>query len=245
MADADAGVVVDLTLIEVLSFTQFGAVLAPETPLGFIGLRVRPRFGLMRPNPTINLRQKASTRIASLACIDRAHRAHQEASRTYVRWMTGSSTQQAPPPPTTLGAPWGPLGQTTRLRRCQTPALRAWHPERGAEAPQACPAAWNTWVGWGSMPVFFSPGIAGPPVSHPTCHVPFPPRRTGRYRKGMISAHPYQGFRRSGWDPETFRRSGWDPETFAPGQKSRAEARPTGRAVSRERLGDCDGPMAV
>jgi hypothetical protein len=26
---------------------------------------------------------------------------------------------------------------------------------------------------------------------------------------------------------------------------SRAEARPTGRAVSRERLGDWDGPMAV
>ena len=41
------------------------------------------------------------------------------------------------------------------------------------------------------------------------------------------------------------RRSVWDPETFAPGQKSRAEARPTGRAVSRERLGDWDGPMAV
>ena len=32
---------------------------------------------------------------------------------------------------------------------------------------------------------------------------------------------------------------------FAPGHKSRAEARPTGRAVSRERLGDWDGPMAV
>ena len=41
------------------------------------------------------------------------------------------------------------------------------------------------------------------------------------------------------------RRSVWDPETFAPGQMSRAEARPTGRAVFRERLGDCDGPMAV
>jgi hypothetical protein len=40
-------------------------------------------------------------------------------------------------------------------------------------------------------------------------------------------------------------RSVWDPETFAPGQKSRAEARPTGRAVSRERLGDWDGPMEV
>jgi hypothetical protein len=45
----------------------------------------------------------------------------------------------------------------------------------------------------------------------------------------MISAHPsYQGVR----------RSVWDPETFAPGQKSRVEARPTGRVVSRERLGD-------
>jgi hypothetical protein len=42
-------------------------------------------------------------------------------------------------------------------------------------------------------------------VSHPTGDVPFPPRRTGRYWKGMISAHPsYQGFRRSVWDPETF-----------------------------------------
>jgi hypothetical protein len=52
----------------------------------------------------------------------------------------------------------------------------------------------------------------------------------------MISAYPsYQGVR----------RSVWDPETFAPGHKSRAEARPTGRAVSRERLGDWDGPMAV
>jgi hypothetical protein len=41
------------------------------------------------------------------------------------------------------------------------------------------------------------------------------------------------------------RRSVWDPETFAPGHTSRVEARPTGRAVSRERLGDWDGPMAV
>jgi len=69
-----------------------------------------------------------------------------------------------------------------------------------------------------------------------TCDVTFPPRRTGKYRKGMILAHPpYQGVR----------RSVWDPETFAPGHKSRTEARPTGRAVSRERLSDWDGPMAV
>jgi hypothetical protein len=36
------------------------------------------------------------------------------------------------------------------------------------------------------------------------------------------------------------RRSVWDPEIFAPGHKSRAEAHPTGRTVSRERLGDWD-----
>ena len=82
----------------------------------------------------------------------------------------------------------------------------------------------------------FSPWDGRSPVSHPTCDVPFPARRTGRYRKGMISAHPsYQGVM----------RSVWDPETFAPGHKSRAEARPTGRAASRERQGDWDGPMAV
>jgi hypothetical protein len=52
----------------------------------------------------------------------------------------------------------------------------------------------------------------------------------------MISAHSsYQGVGR--WV--------WVPETFAPGHKYRAEARPTGRAVSRERLGDWDAPMAI
>jgi hypothetical protein len=82
----------------------------------------------------------------------------------------------------------------------------------------------------------FVPWDGRSPVSHPTCDVPFPPRRTDRYQKGMISARPsYQGVR----------RSVWDPEAFAPGQKSRAEARPTGRAVSTERLGDWDGPLAV
>ena len=43
-----------------------------------------------------------------------------------------------------------------------------------------------------------------------TCDVPFPPRRTGRFRKGMISARPsYQ----------VVKSSGWDPETFAPGRR--------------------------
>jgi hypothetical protein len=78
----------------------------------------------------------------------------------------------------------------------------------------------------------FFPWNGRSPVSYPTCKVPFPPRRTGRYGKGMISARPsYRGVR----------RSVWDPETFAPG----AVALPTGRAVSRERLGDWDGPMEV
>jgi hypothetical protein len=47
------------------------------------------------------------------------------------------------------------------------------------------------------------------PVSRPTRNVHVPPRRTGRYRKGMISARPlYQGVRRSVWDPETFAQGG-------------------------------------
>jgi hypothetical protein len=53
-------------------------------------------------------------------------------------------------------------------------------------------------------PQFF-PWDGKSPVSHPTCDVSFPQRRTGRYWKGMILARPsYQGFRRSVWDPETF-----------------------------------------
>jgi len=65
--------------------------------------------------------------------------------------------------------------------------------------------------------------------SHPTCDIPFPPRRTGIYRKGMISARP---------SCQRVKRSIWDPEPFP-----RAEARPTGHAVSKERLGDWEGPM--
>jgi len=90
----------------------------------------------------------------------------------------------------------------------------------------------TTWgrVGFGARSFFR--WMAGHPVSHPTCDVPFLPRRTGRYWKGMISAlQSYQRVRRSVWDPENLR--------------PRVEARPTGRAVSRERLGDWDGPMAV
>ncbi len=51
----------------------------------------------------------------------------------------------------------------------------------------------------------FPPWDGRSPVSHPTCEVPFTPRRTSRYRKGMISARPsYQGVRRAVWDPDTF-----------------------------------------
>ena len=50
---------------------------------------------------------------------------------------------------------------------------------------------------------------------NPTCDVPFPPRRPGEYRKGVIPARPlYQGVGGSVWDP--------DP--------------------SRERVGDWGGP---
>ena len=66
-------------------------------------------------------------------------------------------------------------------------------------------------AGWGSIPVVFFPGMAGHPC--PTlCTIPFPPRRTGRYRKGMISARPsWQGVKRWGfevWDPEIFTQGG-------------------------------------
>jgi hypothetical protein len=47
-----------------------------------------------------------------------------------------------------------------------------------------------TWAGWGSTHVDFSPWDGRSPVSHPTCDIPCPPRRTGIYRKGMISARP-------------------------------------------------------
>jgi hypothetical protein len=111
----------------------------------------------------------------------------------------------------------GAIWYTTRRRRCQAPALkRARHPERGGgtEAPQAfCRGQHMGRVGFD--PRSFFPWDGRSPVSHPTCDVPCPPRRTGEYRKGMISASPlYPGVRRSVWDPET----------------------------SRERIGDWGGP---
>jgi len=53
---------------------------------------------------------------------------------------------------------------------------------------------------------------------YPTCDIPFPPRRSGEYRKGMIPARPlYQGGCGSVWDPEP----------------------------SKERVGDWGGPATV
>ena len=67
------------------------------------------------------------------------------------------------------------------------------------------------------LPYFF-PLDGRSPVSHPTCEVPFPPRRSGEYRKGMIPARPlYQGACGSVWDPEP----------------------------SKERVGDWGGPATV
>ena len=70
----------------------------------------------------------------------------------------------------------------------------------------------------GFDPRSFFPWHGRSPVSHPTCDVPFPPRRSGEYRKGMIPARPlYQGGCGSVWDPEP----------------------------SKERVGDWGGPATV
>jgi hypothetical protein len=54
-------------------------------------------------------------------------------------------------------------------------------------------------------------------VSHPTCEVPFLPRRSGEYRKGMIPARPlYQGGCGSVWDPEPSKERGAHRQRFGP-----------------------------
>ena len=68
------------------------------------------------------------------------------------------------------------------------------------------------------VPYFFPLENGRSPVSHLTCEVPCPPRRSGKYRKGMIPARPlYQGAWGSVWDSEP----------------------------SKERVGDWGGPAAV
>ena len=103
-----------------------------------------------------------------------------------------------------------------------TPLLFLLHPERGGgtEAPQAFRRGEH--MGRVEFELFdprsFFPWDGRSPVSYPMSDVPFPPRRTGENRKGMISAGPlYQGFRRSVWDSQT----------------------------SRERIGDWGGPETV
>ena len=91
-----------------------------------------------------------------------------------------------------------------------TPLLFLLHPERGGgtEAPQAFRRGEH--MGRVEFELFdprsFFPWDGRSPVSYPMSDVPFPPRRTGENRKGMISAGPlYQGFRRSVWDSQTSR----------------------------------------
>jgi hypothetical protein len=82
-------------------------------------------------------------------------------------------------------------------------------------------AVGNAWAGWGARcdTRIFSPLDVSSPVSHPMCDVPFPPRRCGEYRKGMIPARTlYQGVRGSVWDPEPSRERVCDwggPETVS------------------------------
>ena len=54
----------------------------------------------------------------------------------------------------------------------------------------------------------FFPWDGRSPVSHPTCDVPFPPRRSGEHRKarkGCPGPPLYQGVRGSVWNPEPSR----------------------------------------
>ena len=77
---------------------------------------------------------------------------------------------------------------------------------------------WGTHGPGGVQFPYFFPLDGRSPVSHPTCEVPFPPRRSGEYRKGLIPARPlYQGGCGSVWDPEP----------------------------SKERVGDWGGPATV
>ena len=54
----------------------------------------------------------------------------------------------------------------------------------------------------------FSPWDGKSPVSHPTCDVPFPPRRTGEHRNGILGPPVVPGGRRSVWKPQENERLG-------------------------------------
>ena len=103
----------------------------------------------------------------------------------------------------------GAIWYTTRRRRCQAPALRrARHPKRGwGTAPQAFRRGEH--IGRvGFDPRSFFPWHGRSPVSHPTRDVPFPPRRSGEHRKGMIPARPYATRTKGEWGYST-RRLCW------------------------------------
>jgi hypothetical protein len=149
----------------------------------------------------------------------------------------------------TLG--WGNLVQALQaLRHDMTttkpdPCSESVPPEgvRGTEAPQAFRCGDNMGrVGFDARSFF--PWDGRSPVSHPTCDVPVPPKRTGRYWKGTISARPsYQGVRRSVWAPETFATGRRHVPQGAP-SPSTARVLPY-EPLSGERLGDWDGPLEV
>ena len=65
---------------------------------------------------------------------------------------------------------------------------RAHHPERrgGTEAYRRGEHMGR--VGFDPRSLSSPPWNCRSPESHPTCHVPFPPRRIGKYRKGTSSA---------------------------------------------------------
>jgi hypothetical protein len=82
----------------------------------------------------------------------------------------------------------------------------------------------------GFDPRSFSSWDGRSPVSHPTCDVPFPPRRPSEYWKRMIPARPlYQGVKELVWDPETSReRVGYVPLVCCRNTQEPSATRPNG-----------------
>jgi hypothetical protein len=106
------------------------------------------------------------------------------------------------------GTPIEVNGQRERVRRGGA-GRRAASSQRRVRQQDACRVFPATRM---FDPRSFFPWDCRSPVSHPTCDVPFPPRRTDEYWKGMIDPRPL----RSGWDPETSRERVGDwggPET--------------------------------
>jgi hypothetical protein len=91
--------------------------------------------------------------------------------------------------PTNL-SPVGGGNQVATIRRCNREQLQSGTTVSITPLPPSQ-----------SLPFF--PWDGRSPVSHPTCDVPFPPRRPGEYWKGMIPDRPlYQGVRGFVWDPK-------------------------------------------